>query len=127
MPGPISGTQQIGFDKGGTVTPPSQSDPLPVAPLGDGYGHISGPVKLTVDGSSKTLEQLGLTLNSATKGLRFIVPTAGIFFNYGAATADSAPLLVGAWAEDEAAAVLETLQFITAGGSVAMFVEEVGT
>ena len=91
-----------------------------------GYRRVAGSTKVTVDVTSKTLLQLGLTLNASTKGLIFIVPTAGIFWNYGTALATSAPMLTGTNEELGLLATLNTLQFIVASGTVDMWVEEVG-
>jgi hypothetical protein len=91
-----------------------------------GYVRVAGPVKVTVDVTSKTLATLGLTLNSATKRLRIITPTEGIFWAYGTATIGSTPLLTGTNEEDGTPASFATLQFIVASGTVDMWVEELG-
>lgn len=88
--------------------------------------RIAGPTKITVDTESKTLATLGLTLNSATKLLRIITPTSGIFWAYGEATLNSTPLLTGTNEEFGTAAIFATLQFIVADATVDIWVEELG-
>jgi len=88
--------------------------------------RLVGPTKVSVDTASKTLAELGLTLNASTKGLRIITPTAGIYWNYGTATTNSCPLLTGTNETAGENSALLTLEFIVSTGTVDMWVEELG-
>lgn len=90
------------------------------------YKRVAGPTKVTVTNASSTLATLSLTLSIETSRLVFTCPTAGIFWNYGTATTSTCPLLAGTNEESASNAMLKTLQFIVASGTVDMWVEEYG-
>lgn len=97
--------------------------------LTGGLQRVAGPTKVTVTTSSQTLAELGVTLNAATRGLILTVPAAKaevIRWNYGAATANSCPLMAGTSEVEDDRDDLLSLEFITTSGTADMWVEEVG-
>ena len=93
------------------------------------FTRKAGPTKVTVTDTTQTLAELGLALNAATTKLRFIVPDEGIYWNFGtdsAVAATSPPLMPDAWESECTRAELLTMEFITASGTVVMWIEELG-
>jgi len=100
------------------------------------FTRKAGPHKLTVGEASLTLAEMlavtygePTTLNAATTKIRFIVPDEGIYWGFGvdsAVAATSPPLMPDAWESECTRAELLTMEFITASGTVVMWIEELG-
>jgi hypothetical protein len=88
---------------------------------------LAGPDYVSVTNTSKTLATLlGSALDTDITRVTLVPDSAGIFWADGTAEASSAPLPTGGIELNCRKAVMDTREFITASGTVKMFVIQEG-
>lgn len=88
---------------------------------------LAGPDYATVTTSSQTLEELlGAAVDTDIMLVTLVPDSAGIFWADGVATSGSAPLPAGGIELNCRKTVMDTREFITASGTVKMFVVQEG-
>ena len=86
---------------------------------------LGGPDYLTVTSVSKTLEELGVTLNAALTRITLLPDSVGIYWKDGVATSNDAPLPDACVEIDCTKSTIKTREFVTASGTIKMqFVQE---